>query len=208
MFNEAANIDALFGRLVPAVEGLRLPYEIICIDDGSRDDTLRRLIALRDRYPAVKVVALSRNFGKEIALTAGLQHASGRAAIPIDADLQHPPEIIPRLVEKWREGYEVVYAVRESRHTDGIGRRLAARGFYWVFGRLSDVPLPRDAGDYRLLDRRVVDAINNMPERSRFKASSPGSGSARWACLIPWSRGGRARAGGAHAACSTSPSTA
>jgi glycosyltransferase involved in cell wall biosynthesis len=168
MFNEATNLDALFGRLVPAVEGLQVPYEIICIDDGSRDDTLARLVALRGRYPALKIVALSRNFGKEIALTAGLQHAAGRAAIPIDADLQHPPEIIPRLVEKWREGYEVVYAVRESRDTDGLGRRLATRGFYWIFGRLSDVPLPRDAGDYRLLDRRVVDAINSMPERSRF----------------------------------------
>jgi polyisoprenyl-phosphate glycosyltransferase len=168
MFNEATNLDALFGRLVPAVERLRVPYEIICIDDGSRDDTLARLVAMRERFPAIKVVALSRNFGKEIALTAGLQHAAGRAAIPIDADLQHPPEIIPRLVEKWREGFEVVYAVRESRETDGLGRRLAARGFYWIFGRLSDVPIPRDAGDYRLLDRRVVDAINSMPERSRF----------------------------------------
>jgi polyisoprenyl-phosphate glycosyltransferase len=168
MFNEATNLEPLFGRLVPAVEGLQVPYEIICVDDGSRDDTLVRLVALRERYPAIKVVALSRNFGKEIALTAGLQHAAGRAAVPIDADLQHPPEIIPRLVEKWREGYEVVYAVRKSRETESFGRRLAARGFYWVFERLSDVPIPKDAGDYRLIDRRVVDAINAMPERSRF----------------------------------------
>jgi glycosyltransferase involved in cell wall biosynthesis len=168
MFNEASNVDALFARLVPAVEGLRQPYEIICIDDGSRDDTLARLVALRERYPALKVVALSRNFGKEIALTAGLQHAAGRAAIPIDADLQHPPEIIPRLVEKWREGFDVVYAVRRSRETESLTRRLSAGGFYWMFKKLSDIPLPKDAGDYRLLDRRVVDAINSMPERSRF----------------------------------------
>jgi glycosyltransferase involved in cell wall biosynthesis len=168
MFNEASNVDALFDRLVPVVESLRQPYEIIGIDDGSRDDTLERLVALRERYPALKIVALSRNFGKEIALTAGLQHATGRAAIPIDADLQHPPEIIPRLVEKWREGFEVVYAVRKSRETDSPLRRLSAGGFYWVFQRLSDVPLPKDAGDYRLLDRKVVDAINAMPERSRF----------------------------------------
>jgi glycosyltransferase involved in cell wall biosynthesis len=168
MFNEATNLDALFNRLVPAVEGLRVPYEIICIDDGSRDDTLARLVAMRERYPALKVVALSRNFGKEIALTAGLQHAAGRAAIPIDADLQHPPEIIPRLVEKWREGFEVVYAVRRSRETESLARRAFAGGFYWIFKRLSDVPIPKDAGDYRLLDRRVVDAINSMPERSRF----------------------------------------
>jgi polyisoprenyl-phosphate glycosyltransferase len=168
MFNEASNIDALFSRLIPVVEGLRVPYEVICVDDGSRDDTLARLVALRERYPALKVVALSRNFGKEIALTAGLRHAAGRAAIPIDADLQHPPEIIPRLVEKWREGFEVVYAVRRSRGTDSLVRRLSAGGFYWIFKRLSDVPIPKDAGDYRLLDRRVVDAINSMPERSRF----------------------------------------
>jgi glycosyltransferase involved in cell wall biosynthesis len=168
MFNEAANLAALFERLIPAIDALRLSYEIICVDDGSRDDTVARLVALRDRHPAIKVVSLSRNFGKEIALTAGLQHASGRAAVPIDADLQHPPEMIGSLVEKWREGYEVVYAVRESRDTDSLSRRLSARGFYWIFGHLSDVPLPRDAGDFRLLDRRVIDAINSMPERSRF----------------------------------------
>jgi polyisoprenyl-phosphate glycosyltransferase len=168
MFNEAANLAPLFDRLIPAVEALRVPYEIICIDDGSRDDTLARLIALRERNPAIKVVGLSRNFGKEIALTAGLQHASGRAAVPIDADLQHPPELIAKLIDKWREGFEIVYAVRESRETDSLSRRLAARAFYWIFGRLSDVPIPRDAGDFRLIDRRVVDAINSMPERSRF----------------------------------------
>jgi glycosyltransferase involved in cell wall biosynthesis len=168
MFNEATNLEPLFGRLVPVVEGLRVPYEIICVDDGSRDDTLARLVVMRERYPVIKVISLSRNFGKEIALTAGLQHAAGRAAVPIDADLQHPPEIIPRLVEKWQEGYEVVYAVRESRETEGLGRRVSARAFYWIFKRLSDVPIPKDAGDYRLIDRRVVDAINSMPERSRF----------------------------------------
>jgi polyisoprenyl-phosphate glycosyltransferase len=168
MYNEVRNLDALFARLIPAVEGLHLPYEIVCVDDGSRDDTMARLLALRARHPAVKVVSLSRNFGKEIALTAGLQHAAGKAAIPIDADLQHPPELIPSLVEKWREGYEVVYAVRESRETDTWLHRFAARGFYWVFGKLANVSIPRDAGDFRLLDRCVVDAINAMPERSRF----------------------------------------
>lgn len=168
MFNEAANLGPLFERLIPAVEELRVPYEIICVDDGSRDDTVARLVALRSRHPAIKIVSLSRNFGKEIALTAGLKHASGRAAVPIDADLQHPPEMIAKLLEKWREGYEVVYAVRESRDTESFSRRLSARGFYWIFARLSDVPIPRDAGDFRLLDRRVIDVINSMPERSRF----------------------------------------
>lgn len=168
MFNEAGNLAALFERLVPALEALRLPYEVVCVDDGSRDDTLERLVEFRRRHPAIKIVALSRNFGKEIALTAGLQHTSGKAAIPIDADLQHPPEMIPTLVAKWREGYDVVYAVRQSRETDGPLRRIATRAFYWIFERLGNVSLPRDAGDFRLLDRRVIDAINHMPERSRF----------------------------------------
>lgn len=168
MFNEARNLDGLFARLIPAVEGMHLPYEVVCVDDGSRDDTVKRLLKLRERHPEIKIVSLSRNFGKEIALTAGLQHASGKAAIPIDADLQHPPELIPTLVAKWQEGFEVVYAVRESRETDSPLHRLAARAFYWVFGRLANVSIPRDAGDFRLLDRQVVDAINAMPERSRF----------------------------------------
>lgn len=168
MFNEARNLDAFFGRLIPVLDSLRLDYEVVCIDDGSADDTVGRLTALRAQHASIRVVVLSRNFGKEIALTAGLQYAAGKAVVPIDADLQHPPELIPSLIAKWREGYEVVYAVRESRETDAPLRRAATRGFYWLFDRLSNTAIPRDAGDFRLLDRRVVDAINAMPERSRF----------------------------------------
>ncbi len=168
LFNEGANVECLFARLEPALDALGLTWEIVCINDGSRDDTLVRLIIAHHRNPRIKVIDLSRNFGKECALSAGLAAARGRAVVPIDADLQHPPEAIGDLVAKWREGYEVVYAVRESRTGQGVAGRLFARAFYWLFDRLSDVPLPREAGDFRLLDRRVVDTINSMPERNRF----------------------------------------
>src|SRR5262249_27070296 len=144
------------------------PAEVICVDDGSGDDTRARVLAVRARDGRVKLLALSRNFGKEIALSAGLHRASGSAVLPIDADLQHPPELIPQLVANSREGFQVIYGVRRSRDDDPLLRRLATRGFYWLFDRLSEVPIPRDAGDFRLLDRQVVDVLNDMPERSRF----------------------------------------
>lgn len=168
MFNEARNIDAFFGRLLAVLDSLAMSYEVICVDDGSSDDTRERILVLAQRLPSVKLIGLSRNFGKEVALTAGLHRAAGRAVIPIDGDLQHPPELITELIEKWREGYDVVYAARTSRDTDTRLRRLAAHGFYWVFARLSKVKISKEAGDFRLLDRRVVDALNRMPERSRF----------------------------------------
>lgn len=167
-FNEGGNVERLFARLEPALDGLGMTWEVVCVNDGSRDDTLMRLVAAHQRNPRIKVVDLSRNFGKECALSAGLAAARGRAVVPLDADLQHPPEAIADLAAKWREGYEVVYAVREARTGQGLGGRLFARTFYWLFDRLSDVPLPREAGDFRLLDRRVVDVINAMPERNRF----------------------------------------
>ncbi|HJS31083.1 MAG TPA: glycosyltransferase family 2 protein [Alphaproteobacteria bacterium] len=168
MYNEAANVASFFGRLLPTLDRLGLDYEVVCVDDGSSDATRELLLAARGETRRVKIVGLSRNFGKEVALTAGLRYARGAAVVPIDADLQHPPELIPALVEKWQEGFDVVYAVRRSRAADTALRRLSARLFYWIFDRLSDVSMPRDAGDFRLLDRRVVDVINTMPERSRF----------------------------------------
>ncbi|MBF0310503.1 MAG: glycosyltransferase [Magnetococcales bacterium] len=167
-YNEKNNIDALFHRLLPVLNQLAEPWEVICVNDGSRDATLAGLAAWHEREARIKVIDLSRNFGKEVALSAGLAHAQGRAVIPMDADLQHPPEIIPEMVQRWREGYDVVYAVRHSRVGQKASRRLLSRGFYWVFEHLTGMPLPREAGDYRLLDRKVVDVINNMPERSRF----------------------------------------
>jgi glycosyltransferase involved in cell wall biosynthesis len=126
------------------------------------------LLEHRSRNGAIKVIQLSRNFGKEAALTAGLDYARGRAVIPIDCDLQDPPELIPDLVEKWGEGYDVVYATREFRQSDDFVKRLTASGYYKVFNLLSDVAIPYDAGDFRILDRRVVDVVRALPERKRF----------------------------------------
>ncbi|MBY0432451.1 MAG: glycosyltransferase family 2 protein, partial [Rhodospirillales bacterium] len=130
--------------------------------------TVARLVEFHRRDPRVKLVELSRNFGKELALTAGLQHTSGAAVVMIDADLQHPPELIRDLVEKWREGWEMVIAVRRSRSTESFLKRINARAFYWLFTRISETKIRPDAGDYRLLDRKVVDVLNRLPEHTRF----------------------------------------
>jgi len=167
-YNEADGLDRLFERLERVLDGLGLPYEIVCVDDGSRDDTLARLAAHHARNPAIKVVGLSRNFGKEIALTAGIDVAAGDAVVPIDADLQDPPELIAELVARWREGYDVVYATRRSRQGEGLIKRATANAFYRIIDRVSDVPIPRDTGDFRLMDRRVVEALRRLPERTRF----------------------------------------
>jgi glycosyltransferase involved in cell wall biosynthesis len=167
-FNEAANVEAFFRRLEPVMDGMGVGWEAICVNDGSSDDTFARLAAQHQRRPSIKVVDFSRNFGKEAALSAGFHAARGQAVIPIDGDLQHPPELIPALVAKWREGFEMVYAVRRTRDDqDWMARRLS-RGFYWLFDKLTDTKLPPEAGDFRLLDRQVVDVLNRMPERNRF----------------------------------------
>lgn len=167
-YNESANIAALFARLVPVLEGLGMAWEVVCVNDGSRDDTVDRLLAVRAKEPRVKVIDLSRNFGKEAALSAGLAMAAGDAVVPMDADLQHPPERLADLIARWREGYDVVVAVRDQRIGQSLRHRMFAHAFYWVFDHLSEVRLPREVGDFRLMDRRVVDTINRMPERTRF----------------------------------------
>jgi len=168
VYNEGANVSALFDRLMPVLRSLSIPFEVVMVNDGSRDNTLELLLDEARRYPQLRIVDLSRNFGKDAALSAGLAHASGNAVIPMDGDLQHPPEIIPELVAKWREGYEMVYAVRRSRNDQSLASRVSARAFYWLFKQCSEVTLPSGAGDLRLLDRRVVDTLNAMPERNRF----------------------------------------
>ena len=172
MFNERDGIDPLFERLEPVLEQitgkLRAKYEIICVDDGSTDDTVGHLLAHHTRNPAIKVVSLSRNFGKDIALSAGLDHASGAAIVPLDADLQDPPELIPELFAQWMNGYDVVYATRAARDGDGFIKRLTASSFYRVHNKLAEVNIPADTGDFRLMDRRVLDAIRQLPERNRF----------------------------------------
>jgi len=168
MFNEAGNLDRLFDRLAQVMADLGESYEIVCIDDGSRDDTVARALDHRRRDPRIKVVELSRNFGKELALTAGLRHTSGQAVVMIDADLQHPPEVIKDMMREWRQGFEMVIAVRRDRDDESAVKRLAAKVFYEVFGRVSEVRLPPGAGDFRLLDRKVVKVLNAMPEHARF----------------------------------------
>jgi glycosyltransferase involved in cell wall biosynthesis len=168
MYNEAACVDRFFERIEPVLDGLGGGYDIVCVDDGSSDDTLARLVAHRARNPAIKVLGLSRNFGKDIALSAGLDHAHGDAVVIIDADMQDPPELIPELHAKWREGYDVAYGARTSRDGYTLAKRASASWFYRLYNRLTDVPIPSDAGDFRLLDQRVVAALRRLPERNRF----------------------------------------
>ncbi len=168
VYNEQENLDYLFQRLLGVLQGLGLTYEIICINDGSRDDTLKGLVDYHHRYPEIKIVNLSRNFGKEIALSAGLDYTQGNVVVIIDADLQDPPELIAELLEKWREGYDVVYATRRSRAGETWLKRFTAFGFYRVLNLLSEVAIPDNTGDFRLLDRRVVEALRQIPERNRF----------------------------------------
>lgn len=168
LYNEDQGIDYLFERLLNVLNNLEMSFEIICVDDGSKDDTLEKLITYSNQNTNIKIISLSRNFGKEIALTAGLDLACGAAIIPIDADLQDPPERIVEMIEKWKEGYEVVYAVRKSRQGENFLKRFTAYTFYKIIGFLSGVPIPPNTGDFRLLDRKVVEALKKMPERSRF----------------------------------------
>ncbi|WP_017306160.1 glycosyltransferase family 2 protein [Spirulina subsalsa] len=168
IYNEESNLDALFNRLETVLENLNLSYEMICVNDGSRDNSLQGLIAHHQRNPRIKIINLSRNFGKEIALTAGLDHTTGQAVIPIDSDLQDPPELIGELVAQWRAGYDVVYATRRSRQGETKLKKLTATLFYRTIGKMSNIAIPPNTGDFRLLDRRVVEALKTLPERTRF----------------------------------------
>ncbi|HEX7702708.1 MAG TPA: glycosyltransferase family 2 protein, partial [Kofleriaceae bacterium] len=142
--------------------------EIIFVNDGSRDNTLAMLAAAASQDSRIKVIGLARNFGKDIALSAGLTYATGQAIIPIDCDLQHPPELIPQFVAKWREGYDMVLGVRSKRDEEGWLRRTLSRTYYKVMRSMTSVEIPPNAGDFRLLDRKILDVINKMPERHRF----------------------------------------
>jgi len=166
--NEAENLSALYERVVAVMEQTGKPWEMVCVNDGSKDDTLEQLLALRRKDPRVIVIDLSRNFGKEAALTAGLDHARGDCAIPLDADLQDPPEVIPELLAKWQEGFDVVNAVRLTRDGESWFKRSSAHAFYRVINRMSDVDIPKDTGDFRLLSRPVLEALKQLPERRRF----------------------------------------
>ena len=168
--DEEQAIQPFVSRVAAILDGLFADgsWEILFIDDGSEDSTLAAILAANRAEPRVRALSLSRNFGKEAALSAGLDHASGAAVIPMDVDLQDPPEVIGEMLAKWREGYEVVYGVRRNRSTDSLPKRLTADLYYRAHNYLSDDKIPEHAGDFRLLDRAVVDVIRQMPERNRF----------------------------------------
>lgn len=168
MYNEEGGIDLFFERLEPVLDKITKDYEIICIDDGSSDATLDELLEHRERNPRIKVINLSRNFGKDVALSAGLDYATGQAVVPLDADLQDPPELIAEMMDKWREGYEVVYARRADRKSDSVSKRVTAGWFYRVHNAIADISIPDNVGDFRLIDQRVNIALQNLPERTRF----------------------------------------
>jgi glycosyltransferase involved in cell wall biosynthesis len=168
-FNEELVIRETHGRLTGVLGGLQgVDYELIYVDDGSRDETPRVLGELQSVDERVRVIRLSRNFGHQIAVTAGLESASGDAAVIIDADLKDPPEVITEMVERWREGYHVVYGVRVERSGETRFKLWTAKTFYRLINRLSETEIPRDTGDFRLMDRKVLDVLLAMPERDRF----------------------------------------
>jgi len=168
MFNESENIGILYERLTMVLANLNRTYEVICVNDGSRDDTLQKMIKINQMNPRFKIIDLSRNFGKEIALSAGLDYASGEVVVPIDADLQDPPELIYEMIEKWNEGYDVVYAVRTQRDGESWFKKSTAALFYKIIGKISPIDIPGNTGDFRLMSRQAVDAIKELRETHRF----------------------------------------
>lgn len=167
-FNEEANLAVLLPALVTVAGSLASSYEIIVVDDGSTDNTALAMKQWLTRYPQLVYLQLSRNFGKEAALTAGLEAARGQAVVCMDADLQHPPALIPKMFERWRQGIEMVYAVRATRKDESALKRLGTRLFYKLMRSSGGLHVPENAGDFRLMDRIVVDALLLLPERTRY----------------------------------------
>jgi polyisoprenyl-phosphate glycosyltransferase len=168
VYNERETLPELQARLSAVLDALDGPSEVLFVDDCSTDGSSETLAALADRDPRVKVIGFARNFGHQIAISAGLDFALGEAVVVMDADLQDPPEVVPDLIAKWREGYEVVYAVREDREGESWVKRRTAAWFYRVLRGLSNVDMPVDVGDFRLVDRRALDAFRALRERRRY----------------------------------------
>ncbi len=168
VYNEQESLPALVDRLRPVLDKLDGPAEVVLVDDGSRDNSYPMMIDVNRRDPRFKVVQLSRNFGHQIAITAGMDVASGQAVVVMDADLQDPPEVILELVARWQEGYDVVYAVRERREGETVFKRRTATLFYGMQRRLAEIDQPVEVGDFRLVDRRALDAFLQMRERNRY----------------------------------------
>lgn len=168
IYNESENIPELYRRVAAVMESLPEQGELILVNDGSRDRSLEMLRDLHSRDQRVGYLSLARNFGHQIAVTAGLQYSRGQAVIILDADLQDPPELIPQMLERWQEGFEVVYCQRTRRQRESWFKRLTAYAFYRLLKTLADVDIPTDTGDFCLIDRRIVDLLNAMPERNRY----------------------------------------
>lgn len=168
VYNESDNVEPLLQRLTPILRQLELPFEILFVDDGSRDATAARVQALAARHPGVRLLRLSRNFGHQAALVAGLQHARGEAVITLDGDLQHPPELIPELVARWRAGQQIVQTIRRETADAGAFKRASSRGFYRLLSYVSRIRVTPGAADFRLMSREAVEAFLACPERCRF----------------------------------------
>ena len=168
VFNEEDSVSLFNETTRQVLEDAHLAYEMIFVNDGSDDNTRERLLELAESDRHLRVINLSRNFGKEAALSAGIDNATGDVLVPIDVDMQDPPELIPQFLEHWKHGYDVVYGARASRKSDTFAKRASAAWFYRVFNRLSPLQIPDDAGDFRLIDRRVAEVLKQIPERNRF----------------------------------------
>lgn len=193
LFNEQDVIPLFFERIEQCLDKLSLDngYEIICINDGSIDKSWALLLTERERNPNIKLINLSRNFGKEAALTAGLEHANGQAVIPIDIDLQDPPELIEQMLQKWQQGYDVVLAKRFDRSEDSLTKRFTANLFYRLIKRISEIDIPENVGDFRLMDAKVVAVLKRYPEKSRFMKGILASLGFR-ECVVEYQRPSRA----------------
>lgn len=168
LYNEEEVISETYKRLTDVMQGIGDDYELILINDGSRDKTAQLTAEIVKKDKHVRLLCFSRNFGHQIAITAGMDYAKGDAVVIIDADLQDPPEVIPRMVEKWKEGYHVVYGKRIKRHGETVFKKVTAKMFYRFLQRMTQVDIPTDTGDFRLMDRKVVDSMKKLGERNRY----------------------------------------
>ena len=169
MYNEEEVVNECYFRVKRVMESLtNYTYEIIFVNDGSKDKTLDLLIKIADENKQVKIISFSRNFGHQAAVTAGMKYTTGDAVVILDADMQDPPEVIIQMIGLWEKGNDVIYAKRKSRQGENVFKLLTAKMFYRVLNGLSDVDIPKDTGDFRLADRKVIDVINSLPEHNKF----------------------------------------
>ena len=168
LYNEEAVIGETYKRLKKVMDGVGEPYELVLVNDGSRDETMALAAAICEKDKNVKLINFSRNFGHQVAITAGMDYTSGEAIAVIDADLQDPPGVIPQMIEKWKEGYDVVYGKRVKRKGETFFKKFTAKLFYRALASLTTVKIPVDTGDFRLIDRKVCDALKQLPERNRY----------------------------------------